>query len=435
MKTLLSVTFIIYSFSLLSCKKEDTATPSAVELSDTSTVTSKLIRWDQLPEQYRKAKKIIMSGDKDVTTRVMGYWYGPYGSNNYGVFYYLNFYQEPIVGIGIGTLDGGSSVSVLMLWCKKANGEVVLYASSHPQGSSLVFRGTDSDEYIRGVAGNASTNVNRLMIYTNKTVLTMGTGVGASFRDLPGPGIEFRVFSGYYGVNKISTIRYLSKFRPWTQIAGSSGKDIAVDGSGNSYMVNSVGNIYRMNANASVWTQLAGSDAVSIAVNAGKVCMVNKVGKIYRLSGDNSWQEMPGSDAQDITIDANGTIWMINRKGYIYTFEGTSWIRKPGSSARRIAAGGVYGQTSEVWMVNNAGDIYKWSNLTWNRMPGSDGADIAIGNDYNVWLTNTAGIIYCYDERRNHWTLLAGSDGATIAANSNKALMVNTAGKIFKMTY
>lgn len=434
MKKIFWIAFTICSICLLSCKKQETVFPE-VKAADTNSMSSQLLRWDQLPDKFKNARKIKMpfADTTLASNRTIRSSYGPYGSVNNGTYFWLNnmFYQ--IISIGIGTLDG-TSVSLLLVWCKVADGEVVLYTSKDPEGSRLVFRSMDYDEYIRGIGGNATTSINSLVIYTNKTMLSLGSGTGPAFSDVPGVGIEFRYFSGYSGISKMSSISFRATLRPWTQLAGSAGKDIAIDPNGNSYLVNGAGKIYTMNANASTWTQLNGSDAVSIAAGLGQVCMVNSAGKIYKLNG-TAWNQMPGSSARDITIDASGTIWMVNSAGYIYTFNGTSWVQKPGSAASRIAAGGNVSLNHSVWMVNTSGKIYRWSGSGWTQMTGSAGVDIAVGRDNNVWLTNTAGIIYRYDYPLNDWIQMAGSDGSAIASNANKVVMVNTAGKIYKMTY
>jgi Astacin (Peptidase family M12A) len=94
------------------------------------------------------------------------------------------------------------------------------------------------------------------------------------------------------GINSIYPSRYSI---PWIKQAGSDGKDITVNENGIAFLVNTVGKIYKFNGVR--WTQLLGSDAISIASNAKKTCMVNSAGKIYRFI-NGSWSQMPGSDGK-----------------------------------------------------------------------------------------------------------------------------------------
>ena len=215
--------------------------------------------------------------------------------------------------------------------------------------------------------------------------------------------------------------------KTWKLLIGSDGRDMTVDPTGIYYLVNTAGIIYRYNLQRMDWDKLAGSDGMSIAANAGKVCLVNTAGKFYQFNG-SSWTQMPGSDGRDIAINNDGTIWMTNSAGKIYRYNGSSWNQMAGSDGRRIAAGG-----GQVWLVNSVGKIYQWNGSAWTQKAGSAGRDITVSNDGKVFLTNSVGNIYEWNG--NGWNQLDGSDGVTLAANSGKLAMVNTKGRLYYRMY
>lgn len=208
----------------------------------------------------------------------------------------------------------------------------------------------------------------------------------------------------------------------WKLMIGSDAKDVAQSDNGNLYITNTAGKIYQYNGVE--WGQLQGSDAVSIAANAGKVVMANTAGKIYQLQ-NSSWQQMPGSDAVDVAVNNNGAIWMVNRVGKIYNYDGSKWQQMPGSDAIRIAAGG-----GMVYIVNNTGKIYKYTGNAWLQIVGSDARDIGVDNNGLTFITNTVGKIYQYSGN-GYFNQLDGSDGKMLSANNGKLVMINSTGRIF----
>ncbi len=224
------------------------------------------------------------------------------------------------------------------------------------------------------------------------------------------------------GINSI----YPSKYSiPWIKQAGSDGQDITVNENGIAFLVNTVGKIYKFNGVR--WTQLPGSDAVSIASNAKKTCIVNSAGKIYSFT-NGKWMQMPGSDGKDIAIDQDGTIWLVNTVGKIYKFDGIKWNQVAGSDGKRISAGG-----GQVWLVNSNGSVYKYNGTKWDKMPGSSVTDIAVGNNGTIWVTNARGYIYKWNG--SSWSQIYGTDAKRISANLSKVMMVNSVGNIYQLEY
>jgi hypothetical protein len=215
--------------------------------------------------------------------------------------------------------------------------------------------------------------------------------------------------------------------KTWKLLIGSDGRDMTVDENGTYWLVNSAGIIYRYNVAKMDWDKMPGSDGLSIAANAGKVCLVNTAGKIYQWNG-GSWSQMPGSDGRDVAINNDGLIWMTNSAGKIYRYNGSSWNQMPGSDGRRIGAGG-----GQVWLVNSVGKIYQWNGSSWTQKTGSDGRDITVSNEGKVFLTNSVGNIYEWNA--TGWTQLDGSDGTRVAANNGTLTLVNTKGRLYYRAY
>lgn len=142
-----------------------------------------------------------------------------------------------------------------------------------------------------------------------------------------------------------------------------------------------------------------------------------------------TWKLLIGSDARDIAVDSDGTCYMINRIGAIYKYVGNDWQKLNGSDGLAITA-----NAGKVFMVNTAGLIYERVNETWKKLPGSDAVDITVANDGNVFMVNSHGKIYNYHSSSAAWKQLQGSDAARIATGNGQIWMVNTVGKIYKMT-
>ncbi|MBK7226969.1 MAG: hypothetical protein IPH96_16740 [Saprospiraceae bacterium] len=83
-------------------------------------------------------------------------------------------------------------------------------------------------------------------------------------------------------------------------------------------------------------------------------------------------------------------------------------------------------------MTNRRGNIYKFNyqKNEWTQMPGSSARDIAVSNTSQVFITNTDGYIYKFND--GSWIKLDGYNGATLSANQGQLLLVNTYGRIFK---
>jgi len=121
---------------------------------------------------------------------------------------------------------------------------------------------------------------------------------------------------------------------PWEQIPGEAMR-IAVDGSGNAWVVNAQHNISRFNG--SVFEQIPGA-ATDIGAGGGKIWVIGVTrdhssyeDKIYRWTGGMTgipWEQIPG-EATRIAVDGSGNAWAVNALHNIYRFNGSAFEQIP----------------------------------------------------------------------------------------------------------
>jgi hypothetical protein len=240
----------------------------------------------------------------------------------------------------------------------------------------------------------------------------------------------------------------------WLQLPGSI-SDISIGANGSVWAIgtNPVygGNgIYQWDAATWTWNAVDGG-AVRIAVDpSGNPWVVNKFGNIFRRAG-SAWQQVSGS-ARDIAIGGNGYVWIVGwtpSDGYIcrpgpcdggiYLYNGLGWQQIPGL-ANRIAVDGQ----GIPWVVTTSGAISQWVGFDlagnhWQQMPGS-ATDIVIGGEpisqRMPWVIGSdSGIYYGHPIIQSgvhtvSWTAIPGSGIAIAAAPSDNPWIVNSDGSI-----
>jgi hypothetical protein len=104
------------------------------------------------------------------------------------------------------------------------------------------------------------------------------------------------------------------------------------------------------------WTPVPGG-ATRIAVDpSGNPWVVNSAGHVYHRVG-NDWVIHSGA-ATDIGVGAEGSVWIVGTNpvagGYgLYTWDGPGVVPIPGG-----AVGISVGPSGDPWVVNSAGQIY-----------------------------------------------------------------------------
>jgi hypothetical protein len=150
---------------------------------------------------------------------------------------------------------------------------------------------------------------------------------------------------------------------PLGTAAPQSNMQIAVDGQGNAWIVESGGQTYKWVNNN--WVQLPGEFAdIGVGAN-GVVWGVNSAQQIYRWTG-STWTQMPGA-AVRVSVDPDGNAWIINSAGTISQWLNNNWIQRPGF-AKDIAACG----NKDIYVAGTDNNPYKWNGSSWDKMPGGN---------------------------------------------------------------
>ena len=84
---------------------------------------------------------------------------------------------------------------------------------------------------------------------------------------------------------------------------------------------------------------MPGSRGIKIGAGSGQVWLINELGAIYKYDkNENKWKQMPGSNGRDIAVSNEGIAWLINKEGKIYRFACEQWYRIGGSNGNALTA-------------------------------------------------------------------------------------------------
>ncbi|MBL7851678.1 MAG: hypothetical protein JNN04_12310 [Cyclobacteriaceae bacterium] len=191
----------------------------------------------------------------------------------------------------------------------------------------------------------------------------------------------------------------------WDKVLGG-GIQIAVDGDGNPWIVNSAKDIYQFKKEGSEYRfyKLPGQ-ANDIAVGGGKVWVIgtNPVGNgdfgVFSWNG-KGWDQATGGGAR-IAVDGSGNPWIVNSINDIYQYSSPSKFTKLPGKAIDIAIGG-----GRVWVIgtNPVGNgdygIFSWNGKGWDQAKGG-GIRIGVDQNGNPWITNFVKEIYEFTSPTN----------------------------------
>mmetsp|Transcript_16459 Transcript_16459/g.14148 ORF Transcript_16459/g.14148 Transcript_16459/m.14148 type:complete len:622 (+) Transcript_16459:3903-5768(+) len=168
--------------------------------------------------------------------------------------------------------------------------------------------------------------------------------------------------AGGYGV-----WRFQHQKRNWDQISKYHGATrVAVDGSGNPFIVDESNQIFR-------WVD----------------------GRFIQIEGA----------AQDIGVNEDGVAWIIGIDESIQRLNlKTGKFTKVNGAAVRIAVA----KGGAPWVVNSAGNVYKRIGDSWTHYPGVSGQDISVGKENEVYVTSKDNTIYRFNDKTNQWNLVDG---------------------------
>lgn len=435
MKKIFSIIALTLALFMGGCKKQDTMISAETKTDGISNVEGELIDWNQLPEEYKNAPQVAIDQESSdyVSARSNNELDQTFNgfANITGTAFTIPRPPSGTVIDKIGIGHGGTYISYLAVWYRKADGTLYKY-SVGGSGGQLVSRTFAAGEYIKSVSGSSGGALNSLTIHTNRATFGAGTSNQGTFSYVATIGSYISNLRGGYSTSRINQLNVSSYFKPWVKVAGSRGRDITMAANGTAYMTDTYGRVLMMPNGGTSWTPLLNSPlyANNIACNANRLCITTTSGNIYLGGLNGGWQQLPGGDARDVAIQSDGTIWMINDRGEAFYLFNNAWRRVYGATASRIAAA-----NGKVQVIAANGLIYNIVGGIFRQLPGSSGRDIAIGSDNHSWLTNSDGEIYCLQSGRTSWKEIAGSDGMRIAAIKGRAMLLNTAGLVYAMVY
>jgi hypothetical protein len=210
-------------------------------------------------------------------------------------------------------------------------------------------------------------------------------------------GNTYRVFSPWSSVvQEIGNIDI--KYAPtWAQETSESARDVGVGANGHVWIISNTawaaggGYYIKRRLSNGTWDTPGPGAALRIAVDpSGNAWVVNNLNQIWRWTG-SAWSQLPGT-ATDIGVGANGSVWIIGTTpdGYgnysIGVWNGSSWTVIDGAALRiSVDPSGL------PWVVSSDNRIWRrvggtWG--TWQQMP-SLATDIGIAGDGMVWMLGT----------------------------------------------
>jgi len=143
----------------------------------------------------------------------------------------------------------------------------------------------------------------------------------------------------------------------WVAVPGVTATDIGVGANGTVWSlgaaIDAAGNyaIYRLNGTS--WAKMSGQ-AVRVDVDAtGNAWVVNKAGDVFRWNG-NTWVVVPGVKTSDVGVGADGSVFVLGTDSKVYRWSGSAWVVREGAAVNiSVSATGV------PYAADAAGKIYR----------------------------------------------------------------------------
>jgi hypothetical protein len=224
----------------------------------------------------------------------------------------------------------------------------------------------------------------------------------------------------------------------WVQIDGEA-TDIGIGADGSVWIigtneVNGGYGVYRRSVWGWVQLEIDGG-AIRIDVDpSGNPWVVDNDGNIFRKIGAE-WEQIDG-EATDIGIGADGSVWII----------GTSEVNGGYGVYRRIVEGWVQLEidrgairidvdpSGNPWVVDNDGNIFRKIGAEWWEQIDGEATDIGIGADGSVWIIRTSEVnggygVYRWSERG--WEQIDGGTAQISVDNRGAPWIVDSEGYIY----
>ena len=180
----------------------------------------------------------------------------------------------------------------------------------------------------------------------------------------------------------------------WTTMPGAAVR-VAVDPSGNAWVVNSAGQIYQWKLvlggrfNIWQWVQQPGG-AYDIGIGAdGSVWVIGAAGNTYKWNG-SGWTGMGGGgNATHIAVDPSGYAWVTKSDTSIWRFNGSSWVQVPGGYGTDISVR----PDGTVAVIATDNSVIWWTGAIWVLSDASSPAVALSGGPDHLWVVNSSGQI------------------------------------------
>lgn len=250
-----------------------------------------------------------------------------------------------------------------------------------------------------------------------------------------GSGTQNTLFSPWSSVAAdLGTINVV--FAPsFTLVSGQGATDVGVGANGTVWIITntaSSGNYTIKRYNGSTWSTMPGL-AVRIAVDpSGNAWVVNAAGQIYSWqSSTSSWTLMPGA-ARDIGIGADGSVWVVSPdspNGTTYRWNGSNWTYVSGAGVRLAVD-----ETGNPWVIASDGSIWRYSAGSFSNVAGG-ATDVGISADGMVWVLGTAVVTGGYNPfwwSGAGWVQVPGAGRAIAAGRGGHPWIADTSNQLFR---
>jgi hypothetical protein len=177
---------------------------------------------------------------------------------------------------------------------------------------------------------------------------------------------------------------------------------------------------------------VAPGGAVKIAVDpSGNAWVVTTAHQIYHWNGVG-WVLFPGA-ATDIGVGANGSVWVLGTNPIagnfpIYHWTSSGWTPVSGAAVRiAVDPGG------NPWVINSAQQIFHWNGFGWTHYPGA-ATDIGVGANWSLWVLGNGpvtGGYGLYHWNGSGWTQFPGGAVRIAVDPSGNPWVINSAHQIY----
>lgn len=222
----------------------------------------------------------------------------------------------------------------------------------------------------------------------------LNSGVNGTSDLAYGGGVTYRLETGTLPGNDPELDRWYDASQSWAQVvlsgfAAQTGVRVAVDPTGNPWVVSSAGQISRQ-VSPGNWTPVSGLSAADIGIGSqGSVWAIGKADSlVYFYNQANAmWAQQPGVTATHIAVDNNGQPWVITSSDTISHFNGTWNTISAPFAPTNIAIG----PGNAVWTLGP--NVWEYNNSTWTEYRN---AGVALSVDYAgaPWVADGQGGLF-----------------------------------------